>query len=230
MNYLKQFGTRHVPQWLPLRGQVPTSAGGNVWAVDVWTRLRRFLILGSEGGSYYASEWTLTRENAQAVGQAVAEDGQRAIAEIVRVSREGRAPKSDPALFASTAAGRGRATARPRSTRCRGRPNGTHLFQFATFVEGFRAGAGRFAARSALVRAQPSDGRVPGGEVPPPRATIATCCDWHTRVRVSAPEPDARRVGRPRPAVRVDRPGWSDGRSPAHRRGLRACAGVDVAA
>ena len=45
-------------------------------------------------------QWTLTRENAQAVEQAVAEDGLRAVAEIVRVSREGRAPKNDPALFA----------------------------------------------------------------------------------------------------------------------------------
>ena len=67
MSYLSKHGTRRVPQWLPLRGQVANSAGGHAWAVDVWTRLRRFLILGSEGGSYYASEWTLTRENAQAV-------------------------------------------------------------------------------------------------------------------------------------------------------------------
>jgi hypothetical protein len=42
MHYLKQFGTRRVPQWLPLRGQAPNSAGGHAWAIDVWTRLRRF--------------------------------------------------------------------------------------------------------------------------------------------------------------------------------------------
>ena len=35
---------------------------------------------------YYASEWTLTRENAQAVEECVREDGPRAVAEIVRVS------------------------------------------------------------------------------------------------------------------------------------------------
>src|SRR5712692_5668552 len=100
MSYLKHHGTRRVPQSAALPGQAENSAGGFAWAVDTWTRLRRFLILGSEGGSYYASEWTLTRENAQAVEQAVAEDGLRAVAEIVRVSREGRAPKNDPALFA----------------------------------------------------------------------------------------------------------------------------------
>ena len=55
-------------------GQVPNSAGGYAWAVDDWARLHRFLILGSEGGSYYAAEWTLTRENAQALERCLAAD------------------------------------------------------------------------------------------------------------------------------------------------------------
>ena len=58
MSYLKRYGTRRVPQWAPIpgSGQVPNSAGGFAWEVDDWARLRRFLILGSEDGSYYASE------------------------------------------------------------------------------------------------------------------------------------------------------------------------------
>jgi 60 kDa SS-A/Ro ribonucleoprotein len=152
-----------VPQRVPIPGsdQVPDSAGGFAWAVDDWARLRRFLILGSEGGSYYASEWTLTRENAQAVERCLAVDGPRAVAEIVRVSDEGRAPKNDPALFAlAMAAGLGDEPTRkaalealPQVAR-----TGTHLFQFATFVEGFR-GWGR-ALRRAVGRwyaAQPVD-------------------------------------------------------------------------
>ena len=161
MSYLKRHGTRRVPQWVPLPGQAPNSAGGFAWAVDAWTRLRRFLILGSEGGSYYASEWTLTRENAQAVEQCVREDGLRAVAEIVRVSDEGRAPKNDPALYAlALAAGLGDVETRraalealPQVAR-----TGTHLFQFASFVEGFR-GWGR-SLRRAVGRwyaAQPVD-------------------------------------------------------------------------
>src|SRR5438046_5041087 len=150
MSYLKRHGTHRVPQRAPLPGQVPNSAGGDAWAVDVWTRLRRFLILGSEGGSYYANEWTLTRENAQAVEQAVREDGARAVAEIVRVSTEGRAPKNDPALYAlALAAGVGDVETRqaalaalPQVAR-----TGTHLFQFALFVEGFR-GWGRSLRRA----------------------------------------------------------------------------------
>jgi 60 kDa SS-A/Ro ribonucleoprotein len=161
MSYLKRHGTRRVPQWAPLAGQAPNSAGGYSWAVDVWARLRRFLILGSEGGSYYASEWSLTRENAQAVEECVREDGHRAVSEIVRVSTEGRAPKNDPALYAlALAAGLGDLDTRraaldalPQVAR-----TGTHLFQFALFVEGFR-GWGR-SLRRAVGRwyaAQPVD-------------------------------------------------------------------------
>jgi 60 kDa SS-A/Ro ribonucleoprotein len=151
MSYLKRHGTRRVPQWARIRGsdQVPNSAGGFAWAVDDWTRLHRFLILGSEGGSYYATQSTLTRENARAVERCLAEDGSRTVAEIVRVSREGRGPRNDPAIFAlAMAAGLGdeiiRQAALDALTQvCR---TGTHLFQFATFVEGFR-GWGRSLRR-----------------------------------------------------------------------------------
>ena len=150
MTYLKGFGTRRVPQSTPLPGQVANDAGGHAWTVDVWTRLRRFLILGSEGGSYYASQSALTRQNARAVEQAVREDGLRAVDEIVRVSREGRAPKNGPALYAlALAAGVGDEATRkaalaalPQVAR-----TGTHLFLFASFVEGFR-GWGRSLRRA----------------------------------------------------------------------------------
>jgi 60 kDa SS-A/Ro ribonucleoprotein len=152
MSYLRRFGTRRVPQSAPIpgSGQVPNSAGGHVWAVDDWMRLRRFLILGSEGGSYYASESTLTRDNANAVERCLAEDGPRAVAEIVRVSDEGRAPKNDPAIFALAMASGANYEATRKAALdalpqvCR---TGTHLFRFATFVEGFR-GWGRSLRRA----------------------------------------------------------------------------------
>ena len=42
------------PQAEPILGstQLPNSAGGYAWAVDRWTRLDRFLVLGTEGGTY----------------------------------------------------------------------------------------------------------------------------------------------------------------------------------
>jgi 60 kDa SS-A/Ro ribonucleoprotein len=152
MSYLKQYSTRSTPQAEPIpgAGQMPNSAGGFAWAVDDWTRLRRFLILGSEGGSYYAGERELTRENADAVVRCLKADGARTVAEIVAVSRDARAPKNDPALFALAAcAGLGDEATRRTALDslpavCR---TGTHLFQFARFVEGFR-GWGRSLRRA----------------------------------------------------------------------------------
>ena len=43
MSYLKQYSTRRTPQFEPLPGQVPNSAGGHAWELDDWGRLRRFL-------------------------------------------------------------------------------------------------------------------------------------------------------------------------------------------
>src|SRR4051812_37543128 len=152
MSYLKRQSKQRAPQSAPIPGssQVANSAGGFAWAVDDWARLRRFLILGSEGGSYYAGEWALTRENTQAVAEAVREDGPRAVAEIVRVSTAGRAPKNDPALYAlAVAAGaddvetrRAALDALPQVAR-----TGTHLFQFVLFAEDFR-GWGRSLRRA----------------------------------------------------------------------------------
>ncbi len=79
---------------------VQNNAGGFVFAVDAWQRLDRFLILGVDGGSYYASARTLTKENAAAVEACVALDGPRTVARIVEISQAGRAPKNDPAIFA----------------------------------------------------------------------------------------------------------------------------------
>ncbi|HEX4521830.1 MAG TPA: TROVE domain-containing protein [Gaiellaceae bacterium] len=152
MTYLTRLSRGRAPQSAPIPGstQVRNSAGGFAWAIDEWALLRRFLILGSEGGTFYAGEWNLTRENAQALEACLDADGPRTVAEIVAVSEDGRAPKNDPAIFAlAMAAGhRDEATrkaaleALPRVARI-----STHLFQFATFVEGFR-GWGRSLRRA----------------------------------------------------------------------------------
>jgi 60 kDa SS-A/Ro ribonucleoprotein len=131
------------PQSEPIPGstQVPNSGGGYSWAVDDWTRLDRFLILGSEGGTYYIAERELTRQNAEAVARCIADNGERTVARIIEVSESGRAPKNDPAIFAlalCTALGdaatkRAAFKALPRVCR-----TGTHLFHFAQYVDGLR--------------------------------------------------------------------------------------------
>src|SRR5437868_12903485 len=101
MRYLKM-GTRATSQSEPIlgSGQVPNSAGGYAWAVDDWVRLDRFLILGSEGGTYYIRQATLSRENAEGVLRCIEADGVRTVRRIVEISDAGRAPKNDPAIFA----------------------------------------------------------------------------------------------------------------------------------
>jgi 60 kDa SS-A/Ro ribonucleoprotein len=134
--------------------QVQNNAGGHVYQVSKWEQLRRFLILGSEGGTYYAGESTLSLENAKNVVECIREDGRRAVAEIVAVSKEGRAPKNDPAIFAlalvcSTGDEAAKGSAYTAITQvCR---TGTHIFQFCDQVNklrgwsrGLRRGVGRF--------------------------------------------------------------------------------------
>ncbi len=140
------------PQSQPLPGtnQVENSAGGFSFPVNDWTRLQRFLILGSEGGSYYASEQKLSADNANGVLNCIQNDGPRTVREIVAISKAGRAPKNDPALFAlALCASLGDDATRklaldslPEVAR-----TGTHLFHFAAFAEGAR-GWGRGLRRA----------------------------------------------------------------------------------
>jgi 60 kDa SS-A/Ro ribonucleoprotein len=101
-NILQMLGLASGGQRVPLLGEamVANDAGGYVYALDDWARLDRFLILGSEGGTFYASELRLTRENATVVQRCIAADGARAVVRIVEISVSGRAPKQEPALFA----------------------------------------------------------------------------------------------------------------------------------
>lgn len=146
----QMFRLRATPQAEPIPGTVPNAAGGHAFAVGDWARLDRFLVLGSEGGSYYASPRALTAANAAAVQRCVAQDGARAVAAIVAVSEGGRAPKQDPAIFALALAAasadlatrRAALAALPRVCR-----TGTHLFQFAASVEAMR-GWGRGLRRA----------------------------------------------------------------------------------
>lgn len=150
MSYLRDVSTRETPQTRPLPGQVPNSAGGHAWRAGDWERLQRFLILGSEGGTYYIEERELTIQNADVVLRCAAADGARTVATIVDVSDRGRAPKNDPAIFALAIC----ASAADVATRqlaldalpkvCR---IGTHLLHFAAYVEQFR-GHGRALNRA----------------------------------------------------------------------------------
>jgi 60 kDa SS-A/Ro ribonucleoprotein len=152
--YAKYFKHGSTPQSLPASPkQARNAAGGYAFVVSPWTRLERFLILGAEGGTYYASEQKLVLANARGVAACLDEDGLRAVAMIVAISEAGRAPKQSPAIFAlamacahphdvtRTAA----LAALPRVCR-----TGAQLFEFLTTVQELR-GWGR-SLRKAVCR------------------------------------------------------------------------------
>ena len=89
------------PQSEPVAAnQVQNTAGGFVWAVDDMERLRRFLVLGSEGGTYYVGPQQLGQENAQALLRLIASGrGPEAVKIIVEYSVEGRTAKQDPIIL-----------------------------------------------------------------------------------------------------------------------------------
>ncbi|MFO0761563.1 MAG: TROVE domain-containing protein [Byssovorax sp.] len=161
-NYASHFASRTTPQHEKARSdQERNSAGGFAFTLDAWGQLDRWLVLGADGGTYYASERALTRDNAKAVLACLAEDGPRAVARIVSMSESGRAPRSAPAIFAlAMAAGdekletrRAALSALPRVCR-----TGTDLFHFARDVEAFRKwGRGLRTAIAAWYNDKPTD-------------------------------------------------------------------------
>src|SRR5678816_4650037 len=99
VKYQQHVSRRATKQSEPIPGeaQAKNNAGGYVYQIDKWQRLSRFLILGTDGGTYYVKERELTRDNAAVVDACLAEDHQRTVNEIIAVSDAGRAPKNDPA-------------------------------------------------------------------------------------------------------------------------------------
>ncbi|MDR1118519.1 MAG: TROVE domain-containing protein [Bifidobacteriaceae bacterium] len=148
---LTQINLRRTPQTEKARpDQVLGNAGGYVFQVDDAARLRRFLTLGTDGGTYYVSEQALTRNNASVVVRLAQSDPALVVDEAVAISVAGRAPKQNPALFALAAVAgvadeEGRAYALSRLGEVA--RTGTHLALFATYVQQFR-GWGRGLRRA----------------------------------------------------------------------------------
>lgn len=153
MDYSKHVSTKQSHQMERSPGrtdEVANSEGGFVFAVDDWTRLDRFLILGSEGGTFYISEKTLTKDNAEAVLRLIAQDGLRVVNRAVEISQGGRAPSNDPALFVlALAAKLGNETVRKHALNVM--PSvariGTHLFTFLQYIDNL-GGWGRATKRA----------------------------------------------------------------------------------
>lgn len=149
--YAQHYSTKATPQSEAMRvDQVPNSSGGYSWAVDDWARLDRFVVLGTEGGTYYASEQKITRENAKAIAGLIKQDGVRVVERVAELSDLGRAYKNDAALFVLALAF-AEGDAKTRSTAEANLSKivriGTHLFTFLEYVDSMR-GWGRGLRRA----------------------------------------------------------------------------------
>lgn len=133
--YSSFVSAKKTPQTQPIFGKkmVKGDDVGYVFEVDDFIRLERFLVIGSDKGTFYAGPKKLTLENAQCIVKCLEKDPIRTIDTIVAISQSGRAPKNDQAIFAlAVAASDKNLTTRklalaalPKVCRI-----GTHLFSF----------------------------------------------------------------------------------------------------
>lgn len=113
------------------------NAGGVVFKLDQWSTLDRFLILGSEKPSYYASAQKITKDASGNLINCIKADGIRTVNRIIEISDAGRAPKNDPAVFAlamCTIHGNAETVAYAYENLSKVCRIGTHLFQFVEAI------------------------------------------------------------------------------------------------
>ena len=95
---MSQATAKKAPQSQPIPGRekdmMRNSAGGFAFKADSFARMERFLILGSEGGTYYVDERDLTKQNVDNLRACIATDGPRAVRLIRDISVAGRAPRT----------------------------------------------------------------------------------------------------------------------------------------
>ena len=126
---------------IPGRDMVENNAGGFVFKLDEWKQLERFLILGSEGGTFYVSEKKLTADNANKVLLLLKKDGVKVVEKTVEILKSGRAPKPDVAIFVlALAASKGDDATRKAALAAvpSALKTGTQLLKFVDTVNGLR--------------------------------------------------------------------------------------------
>jgi len=120
--------------------QVKNNAGGYVFQLSELDQLKRFLILGSVGGTYYVNERNLTRDNAKVITRMVKAGNANVVVDTIReISVSRRAPSNTEAIFAlaltlvSSEGDDKRYAADAITDVCR---THSHLFEFASMLKG----------------------------------------------------------------------------------------------
>lgn len=161
--YAQHLSATSTPQTEPIPGrekdQAENSAGGYSFVIDDWARLDRFLILGCEGGTYYATERKLTIENAIVLQKCAILDAKRTVDRIVYLSQSGRVAKNSTCIFSMAVLASRKDVVGLRSVALRALPlvcrTGSHLLEFVSMYESLGGGWG--ATMKAAIRAWYAD-------------------------------------------------------------------------
>lgn len=159
MSYQQLLGDpRSTPQSKQARSdQIPNNAGGWSFQAEEWAMLDRFLLIGTDAGTYYVNAKDLTDSALKAVRACLDLDGLRTVSRIVEISVAGRAVKNDPAIVALALAVSHKdnlvrqAAIAAVKTVCR---TGTHILHFASYADKLR-GWGRTLRRAVAAWYQP---------------------------------------------------------------------------
>jgi len=135
------------------KGQKKNNAGGFSFVVSDKSRLERFLILGTDGGTYYVNEQKLTTKNVDFIVKLIKEDPELVLNTVLEVSTSGRAYRNSYAIFVMSllfkhASKEYKSQGFLHNHLPQVARTSTHLFEFATYIEGL-GGWGR-AKREAV--------------------------------------------------------------------------------
>lgn len=147
MSYLRNHLRRDVPQSEPLDdNQIQNAAGGYVYKISPMDQVRRFLVMGTEGGTYYTKETELTKANCKNLSKAIQTNGVEVVNMALEVSDNGRAKKNDMAIFAlalAMAEGDLETKRQVRKVYTKVARTGTHHLMFVDFLSSMRKGIGK---------------------------------------------------------------------------------------
>lgn len=116
--------------------EVQNNAGGFTFKASDKSRLERFLILGTDGGTYYVDEQSFTHENIEFLKDMIRRSERMVVDTVVDVSVNGRAPKNSPALFTlAVVMNEGIDKAYAREAVQKVARTSTHLFEYAQYID-----------------------------------------------------------------------------------------------
>ncbi len=156
-DYLTRHVSRDIPQTEQAHSdQVANSAGGFTFKVTPQVKLERFLILGSEGGTYYIDEKDLTKQNIDNLRTMTATDPKFVVDLAVEISKNGRSYKNNAAIFVMAfvmtfASDEFKSYARTNVNQVV--RTSTHLFTFNKYLKALAPGSGLGTSRNRAIAA-----------------------------------------------------------------------------